>query len=616
MSNTKSLSPHRLVVALGELTISETNVRKASPRFIESLAASILAKGLLQNLIVIPSSKEGGAKYEVSAGGRRYLAMMLLVETGKITLDYSVPVLLDTSENATVTSLTENFHREDLHPIDEFRSFSTMKENGLSVDDIALWFGITNQAVIQRLALGAAAPELHDECLKGSMSLEQLKILCQLESHERQKALWFDAPDEWSRRPDRLRNKIRGEVAVVTVSHKLVKFVGIESYLDNGGAVNHDLFEPDTESVIASPELLHSLAVTKLTEMAEGLGWSWVEVALERDYQRVQEFKRVYRTHRDLTESEEATVELWDARQSVLEDLLQTVESDSDEEEALSTEYDELNKVMATFEEGLLEWGDIKNIGGVYAYVETTGKAVFEEGLIRKEDFAKLRNDGGDKGEKEEGVTPDAGISTSLKEYLASVRASVVQSEIVKNPRIGVVLLCHQLVMNTFFKPWLTPYKYLDVTLNTHTDALSKHGLEELPSSEYLMALHDKLQGSLPNEEDLLSFILELSNEELQGLTAYCVSYSLRLHLLGKEADSRYADLVNLLGVDVSSYWKPTTENYFMRLKKSQIINSLVGAGVDVEGLNESMKKGELAARAGDLIQSSPNWLPEELSMV
>ena len=69
MSNTKPLPPHRLVVALGELTVSGSNVRKVTPRFIESLAASILASGLLQNLIVIPSPKEGGgAKYEVSAG--------------------------------------------------------------------------------------------------------------------------------------------------------------------------------------------------------------------------------------------------------------------------------------------------------------------------------------------------------------------------------------------------------------------------------------------------------------------------------------------------------------------------------------------------------------------
>ena len=96
-------------------------------------------------------------------------------------------------------------------------------------------------------------------------------------------------------------------------------------------------------------------------------------------------FKRVYRTNRDLTESEEATVELWNTRQSELEELLQTVESGSDEESSFSDEYDELNKVMAAFEEQLLEWGDVKNIGGVYAYVETLRvRRLLKKGLSAK----------------------------------------------------------------------------------------------------------------------------------------------------------------------------------------------------------------------------------------
>jgi ParB family chromosome partitioning protein len=316
-----------------------------------------------------------------------------------------------------------------------------------------------------------------------------------------------------------------------------------------------------------------------------------------------------------LTETEANTVRIWETRQSELEDLFQTVEADSDEEAALSAELDQLNAVMAAFDGQRHEWGKVKEIGGVYAYVDTDGKAGFSEGLIRKQDVAKLGGSTDESGANGEAVKKDNGIPTSLKEYLASVRASVVQAEIVKNPRIGVVLLCHQLVMNTFFNPWHSPYKYLDVSLAKHTDTLSKHGLEEMSSSTYLLALHEKLQGGLPSEDELLSFLLELSGDDIQGLTAYCVSYALRLHLVGKEPESRYADLVNLLGVDVASYWKPTAENYFMRLKKSQILQSLVDAGVDIEGLNENMKKGELAARAGDLIQSCPDWLPEGLCM-
>lgn len=611
----QSSNAQRSVLPLGDLTLSDSNVRKVSPRLIESLAASILASGLLQNLVVIPA-KEGQTKYEVSAGKRRYLALMHLCAAGNIALDYAVPVLIDTSENATVSSLVENFHKEDMHPIDEFRAFSTMRAEGLSVDEIALTVGVTNQSVIQRLALGDAAPELHEECLQGRMSLEQLKILCQLESHEKQKSIWFNTPEGWHRSPQHLRSQIRGEVAVVTLSHKLVKFVGLDAYQENGGSVSYDLFEPDSESVISDSDLLHTLAVSKLSALADGFGWAWTEVALDRDWQTLQGFRHVHPSRRALTEPQAATVELWETRQSELEDLFQTVEADSDEEAALSAELDELNAVMAAFDGQRHEWGKVKEIGGVYAYVDTDGKAGFSEGLIRKQDVAKLGGSTEENGENGEAVKKDNGIPTSLKEYLASVRASVIQAEIVKNPRIGVVLLCHQLVMTTFFKPWQSQYKYLDVSLAKHTDTLSKHGLEEMTSSAYLLALHEKLQGGLPSEDELLSFLLELSGDDIQGLTAYCVSYALRLHLVGKEPESRYADLVNLLGVDVTSYWKPTAENYFMRLKKSQIIGALVDAGVDIEGLNENMKKGELAARAGDLIQSCPDWLPEGLSML
>ena len=43
----------RLTLPLRALTLSDTNVRKVSPGYIESLAASILADGVIQNLVVI-----------------------------------------------------------------------------------------------------------------------------------------------------------------------------------------------------------------------------------------------------------------------------------------------------------------------------------------------------------------------------------------------------------------------------------------------------------------------------------------------------------------------------------------------------------------------------------
>ena len=60
------------MIPLAKLRLSEANVRKNdSNLFIEELAANIEAKGLLQNLIVVPAKKRG--MFDVTAGGRRLL---------------------------------------------------------------------------------------------------------------------------------------------------------------------------------------------------------------------------------------------------------------------------------------------------------------------------------------------------------------------------------------------------------------------------------------------------------------------------------------------------------------------------------------------------------------
>ena len=77
------------LIPLGKLRLSEANVRKNdSNLFIEELAANIEAKGLLQNLIVVPAKKRG--MYDVTAGGRRLRALNYLLGTGKLPKDHPV----------------------------------------------------------------------------------------------------------------------------------------------------------------------------------------------------------------------------------------------------------------------------------------------------------------------------------------------------------------------------------------------------------------------------------------------------------------------------------------------------------------------------------------------
>lgn len=604
----------RFALPLHALAVSDLNVRKVSPGDIEALAASILADGVLQNLIVVlakqKNQKKSAARYEIVSGKRRYMALQLLLKEKKIMPDYEVPVLLKERNNATVASLVENFHRERMNPIDEFKSFCKLSDEGLSVTEIALRLGILEAHVRQRLALGSASPVLLEEALQGRMSLDQLKVLCQVDSHETQNTLWFDTPAGWQRSPQELRKKSKGEP--VTVSNKLVTFVSLDEYCQRGGNVGYDLFD-ERESTILDVALLSTLAIDKLTTLTDELGWSWSELSLDYDYQHVPSFKRVYQSERDMTETETATWEAWETRSAELEGLLES-EDDHDEDSELLAEYNELCKIMDSFTESLQSWGDVKQSGGVYAYVNNDGQAAFIEGLIRKQDVAALEPD--DNSAAVTGATPpNNGMSGSLKEYLACVRASIMQAELVKTPNIGFAVLCHSFVVNTFYRRW-SSQNQLDIALRLHSESLAKQGLEELPSSLYVSGARDAWQTRFPDDEaDLLGFLLGLDTLELVELLVFCSSFALTLHTPDERAAGRYATLAGLLKTDVTSYWLPTSDNFFNRLSKPLIFDALNHAGVDIGDLSDKMKKTELAARAGDLIKQNPNWLPDGLAV-
>ncbi|WP_426294015.1 ParB/Srx family N-terminal domain-containing protein, partial [Sphingomonas sp. DC4000-5] len=86
-------------VKLAKLKRSEKNVRTTPPKNIEAMAASIRARGIMQNLLVTAARPKG--MFEIIAGDRRYLGAMMLAEAGEIVAaDYDVPVKIITGDEA------------------------------------------------------------------------------------------------------------------------------------------------------------------------------------------------------------------------------------------------------------------------------------------------------------------------------------------------------------------------------------------------------------------------------------------------------------------------------------------------------------------------------------
>ena len=79
-------------VSLSSLVPPTANPRSGfDAERLEGLAQSIAQDGVLQNLVV---SKGRGAQYRIISGERRYRALRLLEEQGKIDGDFAVPVEL------------------------------------------------------------------------------------------------------------------------------------------------------------------------------------------------------------------------------------------------------------------------------------------------------------------------------------------------------------------------------------------------------------------------------------------------------------------------------------------------------------------------------------------
>ena len=92
-------------VKLAKLKRSEKNVRTTPPKNIEAMAASIRARGIMQNLLVTAARPKG--MFEIIAGDRRYLGAMMLAEAGEIVAaDYDVPVKIITGDEADLREVS------------------------------------------------------------------------------------------------------------------------------------------------------------------------------------------------------------------------------------------------------------------------------------------------------------------------------------------------------------------------------------------------------------------------------------------------------------------------------------------------------------------------------
>lgn len=162
---------------------------------IAELAASIADKGVLQNLVV----RKSGDGYEIAAGEGRWRAVTHLIDAGKATGDFEMPVAVRelSDEDVIEIGLIENTQRNDLHPLDEARAYRHLvdahaktggkKAAAEAVKHIADRVGRTARYVQQRVKLARDLIEPWQLLLDaGKLKLSVARILSSMPAKAQQ----------------------------------------------------------------------------------------------------------------------------------------------------------------------------------------------------------------------------------------------------------------------------------------------------------------------------------------------------------------------------------------------------------------------------------------------
>jgi ParB family chromosome partitioning protein len=294
----EQLNGTEVLIPLSKLKKSPRNARKTphSDAAIEALAASIAAKGMLQNLVVEPEVDGEGAAtgvFYVTVGEGRRLAQLLRVKRKEIKKNEPIRCIVDTANDPHEISLDENVTREKMHPADEFEAFRKLAdERGLGAEEIAARFGVTAHVVRQRLRLGAVSPKLVQLYRDGGLVLEQLMAFAITDDHARQEAVHERLPFD----PDASTIRRLLTETHVAATDRRARFVGLEAYAEAGGTILRDLFTEDRGGYLEDVSLLDLLVTARLGREADTLraaeGWKWTEAHL--DFPHAHGMRRVY----------------------------------------------------------------------------------------------------------------------------------------------------------------------------------------------------------------------------------------------------------------------------------------------------------------------------------
>ena len=651
-------------IPFNRIRLSDSNVRETDVEAgLDDLTHDIdrredIVQGINVRAILDADGNETG-DFETPAGGRRFRAIARLVEAGRFPADGLVPCLVkkaDAKTSAVDDSLAENMLRLGLHPLDQFRAFKRMFDEGMTKEEIADAYRTTPRYITQRMRLASVSPALLEVYARNGMPLAMLEAFTVNPDHARQEQVWEAAQRSYNVQPWQVRQLLT-ETTVPT-DDKRVRFVGVEAYEQAGGAMLRDLFSENDGGWLEDVGLLDRLVSEKLKATADDVateGWKWIAVETSHPYGYDNGLREITGNFADLTDEERAAR---DALRNEYDDL----ESEYSEHDELPEEIDrrlgEIEAALEGFEKRPIVYDpDEIARAGVFISIDRDGEPVIERGYVRAEDepmadagdgenentIVAGGNDGdvqravitigGQPAEPEEdddddGIKP---LPERLVIELTAHRTVALQEALASNPHVAMTALLHRMVMERYH--YSAPTGCLEVSVRHRYLSSQGSDLADSLSVKAIGERFDAWKADLPSDEAALwDWIAALDEASRMALLAHCVSYG--VNALYERPNPHSASGISQHGLDrrlsgadriaratgfdmvVDAGWRPTVENYLGRVTKSQILAAVrEGAGERAAQLIDHLKKGDMAKEAERLLAET-GWLPEPLRLV
>ncbi|WP_457488906.1 ParB/RepB/Spo0J family partition protein [Tardiphaga sp. P5_C10] len=629
-----------IFIPLNKLKKSPNNARKTphSEASIEAYAASIAAKGILQNLVVEPELDTDGAAtgfYFVTIGEGRRLAQLLRVKRKEIKKTEPIRCVIDTANDAFEISLDENVTRENMHPADQFEAFKKLaEERGFGAEEIAARFGVTPHVVRQRLRLGAVSPKLMQIYRDGDLALDQLMAFAITEDHARQEAAFERL--SYNRDASTIR-RLLTETHVAATDRRAI-FVGAEAYTEVGGTILRDLFTEDRGGYFEDVALLDLLVMAKLgreaTALQEAEGWKWAQVHL--DYPHSHGLRRTYPEPADLPAADQAAL---DAVQAEFDSLTEQYESAEELPDDVDARFGELEAEIEQLEAKRQAYdpADITRCGA-FVILNHDGTVRIERGFMRAEDEKPepemedvsgegegsdvTYNDGAglnsapgdDASDREDEDTDDhKPLSDILIRDLTAHRTLGLRLALSEQPEVAIVAVTHALAAQIFYRGadvHVLDIRPVSTMLSSHGD-----GIEDTKAGRAWADRHARWAAQMPRDvSDLWTFVVELDRDSRLALFALCVALTVNAVRLPSERRPRAMITANRLAeavsLDMAAHWAPTVQAYLGRVTKAHIL-AAVREAVSNEAADRmtDMKKQDMAEAAEQSLVGT-GWLP------